>query len=152
MVEFSEVWPVIALFITLLVAILSTFGGLILRNRGRSLKLEQRLLGTEGDETDSGFVRDTERRLTEMDQKQQEHAYQTHQQLYRLDQKMEEVIETVGRACEGVDVRSEDVETVPPPPEHANTGGQPPPDYSYRRGGGPAGEQDARFDGGGEDS
>jgi len=98
------------------------------QNRNLARTVRQRLFGARGDETDDGFVQETEQRLDAMEESQAQHAQQTHTQLYKLDQKMNVVLEIVTdeheevRLPRGVD----DVEDVPPPPGDFYRGGGSP--------------------------
>jgi hypothetical protein len=127
-----EAWQVVALLGSIALVVLGAYGTLILQNRSRGKEVHQRLFGTEGDETDEGFVQETEERLDGLAEGQERHAKETHTQLYRLDVKMSEVLEVVSEEHEDVRVpRAEatEEEGVPPPP-----GG-----YRYERRGPPGG-------------
>lgn len=142
-----EAWHVVALLGSIALVVLGAYGTLILQNRTSQKSMRQRLFGAEGDDTDDGFVQETEQRLDSMDERMEQHARQTHTQLYALDQKMDVVLGVVADEHEDIRVpRSvQDVEDVPPPPGDFYRGGgspnahQHPPDGQH---GGPQGSDD----------
>lgn len=136
-----EAWQVVALLGSIALVVLGAYGTLIIQNRNTTRTLRQRLFGASEDETDEGFVQDTERRLDALGEKQEQHARQTHVQLYKLDRKMNVVLDVVSDEHEDFRLPStvEQVEDVPPPPgdfyrgggspnshDHAPDGGHPP--------------------------
>jgi len=123
-----EAWQVVALLGSIALVVLGAYGTLIVQNRNTTRTLRQRLFGAEGDDTDDGFVQETEQRLNEMEDSQAQHARQTHTQLYKLDQKMDVVLEIVTDEHEQIRVPRtvQDVEDVPPPPGNFYRGGGSP--------------------------
>jgi len=123
-----EAWQVVALLGSIALVVLGAYGTLIIQNRNVVRTLRQRLFGADGDETDHGFVQETEQRLDAMETSQKQHAQQTHTQLYKLDQKVEVVLDVVTEEHEEIRVPRtvQDVEDVPPPPGDFYRGGGSP--------------------------
>ena len=113
-----EAWQVVALLGSIALVVLGAYGTLILQNRTSVKSMRQRLFGAEGDDTDDGFVQETEGRLDKLAEKQEQHARQTHTQLYKLDRKVGVVLDVVSEEHEDLRIPGtvEDVEDVPPPP------------------------------------
>ena len=122
-----EIWQLVGSVSGVVVVVLAAYGALILKNRIRVNRIHQRLLGAEGDVSDTGFIRETRRRLDGLERIQQQHARQTHTQLYKLDRKMDVVLDAVADG-DGVDVPRvvEDMDDVPPPPSDFYHGGSSP--------------------------
>jgi len=145
-----EAWQVVALLGSIALVVLGAYGTLIVQNRNVVRTLRQRLFGAEGDDTDHGFVQETEQRLDAMEASQEQHARQTHTQLYKLDQKVDVVLEVVTEEYEDVRLPRtvENVEDVPPPPGDFYRGGGSPnshdraPDGGVPPGDGPQGSDD----------
>lgn len=113
-----ETWQVLALAATVLIAVLTAYGTLILSNRAHVNTLWQRLLGADSDETDEGFIPNTNERITELESQVETHAETTHQQLYKLDRKLDTVVDLVADEHD-VDVPNEYEDSqVPPPPQN----------------------------------
>lgn len=136
--QVSGVWQFIAIAVTVLLAVLSVYGALILQNRNRVNTLWQRLLGQDSDETDDGFLYDTEDKLDEIETRMEIHSRQTHQQLYNLDRKMDSLVEALSDSDDlEVDLPEEVKEQeVPPPPKDIYTtdGGPDAPEDRDERG------------------
>jgi len=141
-----EAWQVVALLGSIALVVLGAYGTLIVQNRNSTRSIRQRLFGAEGDDTDDGFVQETEQRLNEMDSDMAQHARQTHTQLYKLDQKMDVVLDVVTDEHEDIRLPSsvDDVEDVPPPPGDFYRGGGSPNshDRAPRSDGGPHASDD----------
>ncbi|AGM11830.1 hypothetical protein M201_gp61 [Haloarcula californiae tailed virus 2] len=123
-----QAWHVVALLGSIALVVLGAYGTLIVQNRNSTRSMRQRMFGAEGDDTDDGFVQNTEDRLDGIEKDMEQHARQTHTQLYKLDQKMDVVLDVVSDEHEDIRVpRSvEDVEDVPPPPGDFYRGGGSP--------------------------
>lgn len=133
-----QAWQVVALLGSIALVVLGAYGTLILQNRSTVKSLKQRLFGADGDDTDHGFVQNTEQRLGEIEQDMGQHARQTHTQLYKLDQKMDVVLEVVCEEHEDIRLPSsvQDVEDVPPPPGDFYRGGGSPNAHDHAPDGG----------------
>ena len=123
-----QAWQVVALLGSIALVVLGAYGTLIVQNRNSTRSIRQRLFGAEGDETDDGFVQETEQRLDTLAEKQEQHARQTRTQLYKLDRKMSVVLDVVSEEHEDLRIPGtvEDVEDVPPPPGDFYRGGGSP--------------------------
>jgi len=123
-----EAWQVVALLGSIALVVLGACGTLIVQNRNTARTLRQRLFGAAGDETDSGFMQETEQRLDEIESSQHQHARQTHTQLYKLDQKMDVVLEVMAEENEDIQLPHtvRGVKDVPPPPGDFYRGGDSP--------------------------
>lgn len=132
-----KLWQALTVLVSIMLVVLGAYGTLILQNRSRVGTLRQRLFGVEGDETDEGFVQETERRLDRLAEKQEQHAQQTHTQLYKLDRKMSVVLDVVSEEHEDLRIPNtvEDVEDVPPPPGDFYRGGGSANGHDRRPGG-----------------
>lgn len=143
-----EAWHVVALLGSIALVVLGAYGTLIIQNRNSTRTTRQRLFGAPGDETDHGFVQNTQERLGEMEGRMEQHARQTHTQLYKLDRKMDVVLRVVSDEHEDVRLPSslENVEDVPPPPDGIYRDGSIPNAHMWqsedRDGGPPASDDD----------
>lgn len=86
-------WEIIGISAAVLTAILTVYGGLIKANYDRTHTLYDRLLGTAGDETHEGFIKETEERFNSLEEKVESHAEETHTQLYHVDRKLNLLLE-----------------------------------------------------------
>lgn len=84
---------IVAIMATVLIAVLTVFGAFIKWNYDTSRTLQQRLMGTDGDDTSPGFVNETEARFDSLESQVQEHSRVTHEQLYQVDRKINRLIE-----------------------------------------------------------
>ena len=89
------VWEILALLVMLALAVLGVYGGLIKRNYDGVNRLKQRLFGSDDDDTEDGFLVETNDRIDSLEQSVQSHAEHTHRQLYALDQKVTLVVDAV---------------------------------------------------------
>lgn len=106
-----DAWEVLGLGALLLIAVLTAYAAVIKWNYDVAHRLHNRLLGIEGDDTDGGFIQETEDRLERMESKVEAHARTTHVQLYHVDQKVNLILEHVDDA----EARREVPDDVPPP-------------------------------------
>jgi len=124
-----ETWQVIIAASGILVTVLSVYGALIRRNYDTVSLLNQRLLGTEGDNTDKGFLRETSDKLDRLSTKMDDHhttfkdnIQEYRRQVHQLDQKVTRVEYKVNAVAEAVedehDIHLDDISTSP-------DGGQP---------------------------
>jgi hypothetical protein len=90
-----EIWQLIGSLSGVILVVLTAYGTLILKNRIRVNRLHQRLMGAEGDRSDTGFIQETRNRLDDLEKMQQQHTHQTHTQMYKLDQKMNVVLDVM---------------------------------------------------------
>lgn len=118
-------WAVVTLLATIALAVLGSYGTLILFNRSAVQNLKHRLFGMEGDDTYDGHITETEDRLECIEEKMEQHAEQTHTTLYRLDKKLDTVVGLVA-----------DEHNVDMPPEIREDEVPPPPGNDFYRGGG----------------
>lgn len=90
-----ETWQVVAAGIPVFLAAASLLGKVVWDNRKTVRQLHQRLLGHPGDDTDDGFIHETEDRLDTMDAKIEAHAETTHAQLRHIDHKVDSLVDVV---------------------------------------------------------
>lgn len=141
-----QAWHVVALLGSIALVVLGAYGTLIIQNRNTTRTLRQRLFGASEDDTDEGFVQETEARLNNLADRQDQHARQTHVQLYKLDRKMNVVLEVVADEHEDFRLPNtvEGVEDVPPPPGDFYRGGGSPNSHDHAPDGGVSPEDGPR--------
>lgn len=99
----SETWPIIATLASILLVVLGAYGTLLLSNRRKLTMIYQRLFGNSDDDTDTGFVSETTRRVEHLDKRFTEHADYTEQQMNRLDRKLNIVVTAVSKETDALD-------------------------------------------------
>lgn len=98
-----ETWQVVAAGIPIFLTAASVLGKVVWDNKQDVSRLSQRLLGHPGDDTDDGFISDTNRQLEELDNKVETHAEVTHTQLRHVDQKVDTLVSVVVDNNEDID-------------------------------------------------
>lgn len=116
-----QAFEIIGVAVVLLISVLAVYGALIRLNYDRVTKLYGRLFGNDDDETQAGFIQDSERRYGELEEKVENHAAETHQQLYLVDRKIDILLER-----SDIDTDRDGLPRVPPPESR-----------DFMRGGGP---------------
>jgi len=108
-------WQVLAVAVTVLIAVLTLYGTLIKRNYDITSLLKQRLLGADEDETDDGFIHETEQRFDQLEGKMERHSRQTHRQLYAVDRKVNILVSAIADSEVNGELPTESLDDVPPP-------------------------------------
>jgi hypothetical protein len=108
-------WQIVAIAVTVLLAVLSFYGAVIKRNYDAVSTLKQRLLGTDGDDTDEGFIEETQRRFDEIEGKMDRHSRQTHRQLYAVDKKVNLLVDAISESNVDGTLEKESLDDVPDP-------------------------------------
>lgn len=115
-----ETWQVVAAGIPVFLTAAGVMGKLILDNRDQITLLSTRLLGHPEDETDDGFIPETEGRLDQMEGKIESHAETTHSQLRHIDHKVDTLVDVVAGEHE---VDADDLTRDPPRDDFFRGGG-----------------------------
>ena len=119
-----QAFEVIGVSVAVLVAVLAVYGAFIKLNYDRVSKLYDRLFGNDDDETQAGFIEDSEKRYGDLEAKVENHAAETHQQLYHVDRKLDILLER-----SDIDTDRDGLPRVPPPESRDFLrGGRPPTD------------------------
>jgi hypothetical protein len=105
-----ETWQVVSAAATLLVTVFTVYGGLIKRNYDTVTLLKQRLLGTEGDETDDGHLKETHRKLDCISKKMDDHHEGVQTDLMENQRHVNQLDRKVSRVEYKVDAVAEVVE------------------------------------------
>lgn len=98
-----ETWQIVAAGIPVFITASTVLGKVVWDNRSDVNRLLQRLLGHPGDDTDTGFIHETEDRLDCMEEAIETHAEVTHSQLRNIDHKVDTLVDVVVTEHDGAD-------------------------------------------------